>query len=279
MTTVSAATRVAAVLGYPVRHSRSPALHNAAFAAAGIDARFVAFEVAPADLGAAVAGMRAMGFLGASITVPHKQAVMACCDRIDPVAEAIGAVNCLAFDGADLVGHNTDAGGFADSVAELGVSVAGASVVLLGSGGASRALAAGLAEAGATRIVVAARTPANADWAGRYAGTVAWTEAALAPLLAACDLLVDCTPVGLKADGDGNYPAPVDVTATRSDCVVASLVYHRKPALLAAAAACGRTTLDGAGMLVYQGARAFSLWTGQAAPVQDMWRAMRASLS
>lgn len=280
MTPPTASTRVAAVLGQPVRHSRSPALHNAAFAAAGVDARFVAFEVAPADLPAAVAGMRALGFLGASITVPHKQAVMAHCDRVEPVAAAIGAVNCLAFDaGGQLVGHNTDAGGFADSLGDIGATASGKMVVLLGSGGASRAVAAGLAAAGAAAVHVVARSPAKAAWADAYAGVTAWTEPALAPLLAQCDLLVDTTPVGLKAEGDGDYPSEVDVALLGADCVVASLIYHRKTSLLSAAEARGLVILDGAGMLVYQGARAFELWTGQVAPVDDMWRAMRASLS
>ena len=114
---IGGATRVGAVIGWPVEHSRSPALHNAAFAALGIDAVFVALAVAPADLGAALRGMAALGFLGASVTVPHKQAAMQLCDRLDAAAEAVGAVNCVAFAGDALVGHNTDAAGFAETAA------------------------------------------------------------------------------------------------------------------------------------------------------------------
>lgn len=276
---ISGETRFAVVLGDPVRHSRSPALHNAAFGAVAVDGAFLACEVAPAELGDAIAGLRALGFLGASITVPHKQAVMQFCDRIDSVAETIGAVNCLAFDQSGaLVGHNTDAGGFADSLTETGATAQGKRVVLLGAGGAARAVAAGMHDAGASAVTVVARTPSKAAWADTYGGASAWTAESMPSLLGACDLLVDCTPVALTESGDLAYPAEVDVGLLPSGCVVASLIYHRKPGLLAAAESRGLETLDGAGMLVHQGARAFELWTGMAAPIDAMWRAMRSSL-
>lgn len=278
--TISAATRLAVVLGDPVEHSLSPALHNAAFAAAGVDACFLACRVAPGELETAAAGLRALGFLGASVTVPHKRAVMTLCDRVDDLASAIGAVNCLAIDrDGSLVGHNTDASGFVDSLVEAGVSVDGRQVVLLGSGGAARAVAAGLHQAGASSITVVARDPATAGWVRAVGRAVSWTGGELEPMLLRCDALVDCTPVSLNADTDGRYPVPVAIDVLPASAVVASLVYHREPALLRDAAARGLPTVTGAGMLVHQGARAFRLWTGIDAPVEVMWSAMRAALA
>ncbi len=271
MTTVGARTRVGAVIGWPVEHSRSPALHNAAFAASGIDAVFVALPVAPGDVVAAVRGMASMGFLGASVTVPHKQAAMGACDRLDPSAEAVGAVNCLCFDDGAVIGHNTDAGGFVDALAELASGdPTGRRALLLGAGGAARAVAAGLRGAGA-EVAVIARAPERVGWIE----ATPWTAAVLDRSVANCDILVDCTSAGLSADGERRLPAPVPIDALPPAAIVASLVYHRETALLAAARARGLTAIDGAGMLVHQGARAFALWTGQSAPVNAMWRAMR----
>jgi shikimate dehydrogenase len=285
---VSAATRVAAVIGDPVAHSRSPDLHNAAFAAAGLDAVFVAWRVAPADLAAAVAGFRALGLLGASVTVPHKQAVAALCDRLAAPADTIGAVNCLAFEraggGVRVIGHNTDAGGFVDSLRhDAAFEPAGCRAVLLGAGGAARAVHAGLVAAGVDRVAVVARRPDEAVWARApqraHSRVHPWTEASLAGVLPGCDLLVDCTSLGLDPAREAQAPAPVPVAALSDHTVVATLVYHREPALLGAARARGLRVVDGAGMLVHQGARAFALWTGQDAPIDAMWAAMRGAMA
>lgn len=275
---VRASTRVGAVIGAPVEHSLSPALHNAAFAAAGVDAVFVAWHVAPADLGAAVAGFRALGLLGVSVTVPHKRAIVSLCDRLAAPADTIGAVNCLVLErgghGIRVVGHNTDAGGFTDSLRrDAGFDPRGCRAVLLGAGGAARAVHAGLRERGAARIDVVARRPDAVDWISARP----WTPESLAALCSGCDLLVDCTPLSLSAESEARAPAPVPVERLPDGALVASLVYHRRPALLAAAEARGLRALDGAGMLVHQGARAFALWTGREAPVDAMWAAMRAA--
>jgi shikimate dehydrogenase len=275
---VRASTRVAAVIGAPVGHSRSPDLHNAAFAATGLDAVFVAWHVAAADLAAAVAGFRALGLLGVSVTVPHKQAIAALCDRLAAPANVIGAVNCLVFErgasGIEIVGHNTDAGGFTDALMrDAGFDPGGARAVLLGAGGAARAVHAGLGACGAARIDVVARQPGAVDWTTARP----WTPEVLAELAPACDLLVDCTPLALSAADEARVPVAVPLDRLPAHAVVASLVYHRQPALLAQASARGLRTLDGAAMLVHQGARAFSLWTGREPPVDAMWAAMRAA--
>lgn len=275
---VTAATRLAAVIGAPVAHSLSPALHNAAFAAAGIDAVFLAMHVAPADLAAAVAGFRALGLLGASVTVPHKERVVELCDRVVAPADVIGAVNCLAFERrgqrVDIIGHNTDAHGFVAALGhDLGVDPHGARVVLLGAGGAARAVYAGLAGAGAEIHTIIARRPDSAAWAPGGAARP-WTAEHLDQALTRCDLLVDCTSLGLDADREARAPAPVPVHVLPDHAVVASLIYHREPALLGQARARGLTVLGGAGMLVHQGARAFELWTGIEAPVAVMRTAL-----
>ena len=260
---IAGTTRVGAVIGWPVDHSRSPALHNAAFAALGIDAVFVALPVAPAALAAALRGMAALGFLGASVTVPHKQACRDLCDRLDGAAEAVGAVNCVAFAGDALVGHNTDAAGFVDALSgELGREARGARAVLLGAGGAARAVAHGLTSAGAAEVTVVARRPA--DWCP----VRGWDQ--LAALASGADLLVDCTSAAL---GSEPYPAPVPVDALPAGAAVVSLMYGRPLPLLEAAHARGLPAMDGAGMLVHQGARAFTIWTGRPAPIDAMRRA------
>lgn len=274
MTAVRATTRVGAVIGWPIEHSRSPALHNAAFAAEGLDAVFVALPVVPGAAAAAIAGMAACGFLGACVTVPHKLAARDACDRLAPSARAVGAVNCIEFAADGVVGHNTDAGGYVDALREAtGVDPRGCRALLLGGGGAARAVAAGLADAGAGEIRLVVRTPEKVDWSD---DAQPWTDEVLAELLPACDLLVDCTSTGLDPATEARIPAPLPVAIMPPDAIVSTLVYHRETALLADARSHGLRVLDGAGMLVHQGARAFELWTGVPAPLEAMWSAMRA---
>lgn len=268
---IGARTRWAAVWGDPVDHSASPALHNAAFAALGIDAIFLAMQV-PADrLADAVAGARALRPLGLSVTVPHKRAIAGLVDALAPPADRIGAVNCIEVrDDGGLIGHNTDAGGFADAVGD----VRGARAVVLGAGGAARAVAAGLADAGAADVTVIARRPDRVDWTAARP----WTAAELARLAPAADLWVDCTSAALSADRESAVPAPVPVDALAAHATVASLVYHRVPALLAAARARGLRTVDGRAMLLHQGARALRIWTGRQPPLDAMRAALDAAL-
>ena len=265
--TVGPRTRLAAVLGDPVEHSLSPAMHNAAFAAAGVDAVLLALRVAPEDLAEAVAGLRAIGAIGLSVTVPHKQAIVPLLDRIEPPADRIGAVNCVAVEpGGALVGHNTDAAGFVDGAGP----VAGCRIVLLGAGGAARAVHAGLSEAGAASIAVVARAPARVDWVQARP----WQADTLRGLCAGCDLLVDCTSAGLDPATEARLPAPIPLDALPAGARVATLVYHRETALVAAARRRGLATFDGRAMLLHQGARAFTLWTGRPAPLEVMRRSI-----
>jgi shikimate dehydrogenase len=266
---VGASTRLAAVLGWPVAHTRSPLMHNAAFAALGVDAVFVALPAAPPDLAAVVRGLAAVGALGASVTVPHKHAVIGLCDHVEPPADRVGAVNCLAFEGGAVVGHNTDAGGFVDGLRADGIDPAGRRAVVLGGGGAARAVATGLVDAGATVIVVA-RRPQAITWCRAHP----WT--ALAGELERAELLVDATSAALDDAGDRALAEQVPLVSLPDGAAVASLIYHRRPELLRRAADRGLITADGLPMLLYQGARAFSIWTGRPAPIEVMRTALLA---
>ena len=241
-------------------------MHGAAFAALGIDAAFVALAVPPPVLPHAVLGLAAGGALGASVTVPHKEAVVALCTRVVAPADRIGAVNCLVFGDGEIVGHNTDAGGFVDALAEAGVACAGRRAVVLGAGGAARAVHAGLVDAGAAEVRVVARRPDAAAWAR--------AEPWQGDVLSGADLVVDATSSALDPDAERAVVGSLDLAALPAGAVVASLVYHRTPLLLERAAARGLQTVDGKGMLVHQGARAFTLWLGRPAPVDVMKAAL-----
>jgi shikimate dehydrogenase len=268
-------TRLAAVLGFPVEHSRSPQLLNAAFAAAGVDAVMVPLGVAPDDFTTAVAGLRATRALGASVTVPHKLAAVAVCDELAAAARAIGAVNCLRFDGDRIIGHNTDEGGFVDGLAAAGFDPRGKRTVLLGAGGAARAVAYGLLAAGVPDggLAVIARRPELVPWARASP----WTAEHLREAFAGADLVVDCTPAAL-GEGEAAFVDALPLDALRATAWAATLVYHRRTIWLERASARGHSIVDGRAMLVHQGARAFTIWTGLPAPVGAMARALDEAL-
>jgi shikimate dehydrogenase len=231
---------------------------DAAFRAMGIDATMTRIGVPPERLADAIAELREGPAIGASVTIPHKSAVIPLCDAHTPDVAAIGAANCLEFRDGRVIAHNTDAGGFVDS---LGFTPRHA--VILGAGGAARAVAYGLRGG---HVAVVARRPAT--WITSHA----WSE--LPHVLAHADLLVDCTSAGLDAAAELDVP----LSALPPGATVATLIYHHRTKLLERAAALGYSTLDGRGMLVHQGARAIAIWTGRAAPVDVMSRALDESL-
>ena len=265
--------RSAYVFGHPVAHSLSPALHTAGYAACGLDAHYRALDVAPRDLPGALERLRAERALGANVTAPHKQAVARLCDRLDPLAALVGAVNTIVVDGAGvLTGHNTDVGGFLDALVEAGSpSGAGAIAVVLGAGGASRAVIAALASTGTCVHVVARRPERAAGLISLGAARVLpWTDAALADACAGATLVVDATALF----SDALWPAPVPLSKLARAARVVSLSYGRESLWLAQARAAKLATQDGLPMLLHQAARAFTLMTGFAAPLA----AMRAAL-
>ena len=259
---ITGSTRLAGVIGSPARHSLSPVIHNAAFAAAGLDWVFVAFEVVPGAASAALAGMRAFGIAGLSVTMPHKDDVAAAVDVLDPAAAALGTANTVVMqpDGR-LAGHSTDGAGFVASLRDAGVDPAGMKIAVLGAGGAARAVIDALARAGAAQISVVNRSQDRAGVAALLAGERGHVGSA--GNIAAADLVINATSIGMGGDGGVSGDAPCDLTLLRPAQVVADLVYHPlETTFLRAARSCGAQTVDGLGMLVQQAALQQQLWTG-----------------
>jgi shikimate dehydrogenase len=253
---ITGATRLAAVIGSPVAHSLSPALHNTAFEANDLDWRFLALEVAPGRARDALSAMKVLGIGGFAVTMPHKADVAAAVDDVDAAAAALRSVNTVVLrsDGSTF-GTSTDGEGFVNSIAEAGFDPAGARIVLLGAGGAARSIIEALGRTGVADIAVVNRTATKAEAAVGLAGaarigTIGDIESA--------DLLVNTTSIGM---GTGECPVAPDLL--RTELVVADIVYHPlETALLAAARAVGAPTVDGLGMLVHQAALQQELWTG-----------------
>ena len=267
-----------AVFGQPVEENPTQAMIEAAFAAAGLDWRYLTIEVAPAGLGDAVRGARAMGFRGLNLTIPHKVAVVEHLDRLSPAATLIGAVNCVVREGGELVGENTDGAGFLAALRRRRES-AGMRCVLLGAGGAARAIAVELALAGAGRITVVNRSTER----GRELGALLEEHVAevrveqlggryLVP--AGTDLVVNATSIGLYPDVDAEVPIGLDEVAGRA--LVADVIPNPpETRFLREAAATGCETLDGLEMLVEQGRIGFELWTGVEPDARVMRDALR----
>ena len=265
---LSGRTRLAIVIGDPVRHSLSPVIHNAAFAACGLDWVFLACEVPEGRVPEALAGARALGIEGLSVTMPHKAAVAAAVDELSGAARLLGAVNCVTRQGDRLVGHSTDGGGFTDAlVDEAGWSPAGAGCIVVGAGGAARAVVLALAEAGAAEVAVANRTQRHAVAAAALAGDRG--RVAEPAETGGFDLVVNATPLGMR--GHGGAPLPLDPAVLRPGQILVDLIYEpAETALLAAARRRGLKAYNGVRMLVHQAARAFELWTGTEAPIEAM---------
>lgn len=255
------ATRLCAIVLHPAGHTRSPAMHNAAFAAAGIDAAYVAFDVPPADLPEAIAGVRALGLAQIAVSIPHKEAVIPLLDEVDDEARRIGAVNTVTRRGERLVGSNTDWIG-SNRALERETELSGKRAVVLGAGGAARAVVFGLREQGA-EVQVLNR---SVDRAERLARDLGAQGAAGIEALAELDydILVNTTSVGLRSD-----ESPVPAEHLRPGSVVMDAVYDPETTrLLADARERGARPLGGKWMLVYQAAAQFETWTGQPAPVE-----------
>jgi shikimate dehydrogenase len=284
-------TRLVGVIGSPVAHSLSPLLHDAAFAAMGLrDAwRSFAFEVAPGEAAAALDEMRRADLAGLSVTMPHKAAVAALVDDSSAVARRLGAVNCVSNREGVLFGVNTDGEGFVASLVRgARFDATDRRCLVVGAGGAARAVVLALAGAGAREVVVVNRTSGRAIEAAELAGTIGSVveptqgDGALHEVVAAVDLVVNATPVGmtgvaLSVSDDAEWIVPP--AWLRTGQVAADLVYSPRPThWLALAAQAGARTLDGLGMLVHQAAAQVALWTGLDAPVAAMWEAGEAAL-
>lgn len=263
----------AGVIGDPVEHSLSPHMHNPALGARGVDAVYELWPTTLSGLPDRIASLRLLGMLGANVTVPHKQAVMPLLDHLTDTAQTVGAVNTIIPSPDGLVGDNTDAYGFRSSIEEKFGPIPIRSAVVLGSGGASRAVIVALREMEVESIVIANRTDAHAAALAQEFGAemIPWGEVATEAFPDAA-LLVNATSLGWHDE----IPIPVDdLRGLPPDAIVMDLTYRETP-LLREAAVRGLRGLDGLGMLVHQGARAFELWTGIEAPVDVMRSAVLA---
>ena len=256
------------VLGWPLRSTLSPAIHNAAFRKLGLDWVYLRWPVRSESLGAAVEGLRALGATGANVTIPHKEAVMTHLDESSGDAITIGAVNTIQRVGDLLVGHNTDVDGFAEFLdADVGWDAHRRRALVMGAGGAARAVVAALANMGSSSVVVAARRRPRADEVAALAGDVgrgeSWDE--LTELMEDADVIVNATPLG----GGGEDPGAG--ARLHSGQLVVDLVYDPPSTpLLDRARAAGADAWGGLGMLVHQGAASFRIWTGMSAPLEAM---------
>tara|TARA_B100002003_G_scaffold250907_2_gene292085 strand:- start:13735 stop:14595 length:861 start_codon:yes stop_codon:yes gene_type:complete len=275
------------IFGYPLGHSMSPALQQAALDEYALDALYEAWPTPPDRLAEAVAGLREPGCYGANVTVPHKEAVMGMLDRLDQQAEAIGAVNTIVTEsGGKLAGYNTDIYGFLASLSsEAGFDPAGKRVVMLGAGGAAKAAAFALVEGNVASLDIANRTVARAEALiaelssnGAETSAFAIDSTGLADRCANADLIVNCTSIGMRGSPSPDASPLLD-GAIQPGCLVYDIVYNPEVTpLLAQAEEAGARTLGGLPMLVYQGAAAFEKWTGMSAPVEVMMAAARRAM-
>jgi shikimate dehydrogenase len=272
------------VIGAPVAHSRSPAMHEAAYRALGIDARYERIHVEPDALPAFVAGLDAEGFRGVNVTLPHKGAVIPLLDEVSDAARTIGAVNTITVEDGRLHGDNTDAQGLELALRERGVALFGAEAVVLGAGGAARAATYGLCRAGTIPTVAARRPDAARELADAiglafsiHLSSIGFDDAALAHAFARAHLVVQCTSATLGDDAGAQAFADIlPWHALRDSAVVTDLVYEpKKTTVLRAAEGRGLRTVDGLGMLVHQGALSFERWLGRRAPIGAMRAAVR----
>jgi shikimate dehydrogenase len=274
-------TKRVILIGHPVAHSLSAAMQQAAFDARGIDASYELWDRAPIDLPDAIEELRSDEFLGANITIPHKERVVPLIDRLTEDAAATGAVNTLTREGRRLIGHNTDVPGFAEALDQLvGRAKMPRQAVVLGAGGGARAVVFGLIRVGFQRVVVFNRHLHRAEGLVKHFARSAahmdlkampWHESIIEAELAKTRVLVNATSIGLASD---ESPIPADTLPP--DLLVLDLIYNRTR-LLRDAEAAGCTARDGETMLLHQGAAAFTLWTGQAAPLDVMTAALSAA--
>ena len=277
---ITGRTRICGLIGDPVEHSMSPAMHNSAFKNKGIDYVYLPFRVEKEQLGRAILGVRALNIRGVNVTIPHKVSVIPLLDELDPLAERIGAVNTIINNDGVLKGYNTDAHGFLKAMLEHGISPEGKSVVILGAGGASRAISFILAERGANLVILNRRL--EIDWAVKLAASISQAfsrevkalelnEQNLAEVLRKGDILVNATSVGMSPNTD---ETPVPARLLKGDLVVFDIVYNPlKTRLLKEAEDAGAGAIGGIQMLAWQGALAFEMWTGLKAPLEIMRKA------
>lgn len=273
---ITAKTQKVGLLGWPLGHSLSPDMHNAAFAASGLNYVYLPLPVPPESLLQAVKGIRALGFVGANVTIPHKVTIINYLDEIDASARLVGAVNTIVIKEGRLIGHNTDAAGYISSLHLAGVEITGKKAVILGAGGAARAVAAGFITAQISEVTIGARNKAQAiDIANLFKiGTVsvkgaAWDNSEFEDAVTQADIIVNTTPLGMFPDISQQPPLTWELI--KPSAAISDLVYNPLTTkFMAEAVRRGHIAVGGKDMLIEQGALAFSLWTGCNAPREVM---------
>ena len=270
---ITGKTAVYGIFGYPVKHSLSPLMQNAAFRELGIDAVYVPFEVEPENLKEAVDGVRALGIKGLNVTVPHKERIVEHLDYLSEEAELLGAVNTVKNENGELTGYNTDAEGFLRSLIEEGVELEGKKALMFGAGGAARAVGYALLKGGVSFLYIVNRNFQRAREVGELLGkrgnvlVFPLRDSTVETLLKEVDLIVNTTSVGMKPED----PHLFDYSKIPEGIAVVDIIYNPpETPLLKAAKERGCKTVNGLGMLVHQGAVAFEIWTGKKAPVETM---------
>ena len=274
---ISGQTVICGIIGDPIEHTMSPAMHNSAFKALGLDYIYIPFKVKSVELRKAVEGIRGLNLRGVNVTIPHKVAVIPLLDRIDPLAEKIGAVNTIVNDGGILTGYNTDAAGFLQTLHDRNVATEGKKVVLLGAGGAARALGHVLTMAKAKLTILNRKQ--ELSWAEDLAArlfrnyktevkALELTPENLKKAMTAADLLVNATSLGMSPEIEAT-PVPAELLS--ANLTVFDIVYNPLPTrLLREAKTAGAETIDGLEMLVRQGAASFEIWTAVKPPPDEM---------
>ncbi len=268
--------KIVAIFGFPISHSLSPVMHNAGFKELGLDYKYLPFKVNPSDLKAAVNALRALNFLGANITVPHKETVMEYLDEVTENAFLIGAVNTIENIDGRLIGHNTDCKGFVTALKAAGIKDFKKSrVVIVGAGGASKAACVGLLREGVKHLTIANRTGRKAELlCDNFKGCFCKAKITVCPLndddlsvvFAECDILVNTTSVGL-----GGETLKLPLKSLKEGALVYDMVYNPpKTKLLKQAKKLGHSIENGLNMLLYQGTEGFEIWTKEAAPIEVM---------
>ncbi|MBL0387330.1 shikimate dehydrogenase [Tumebacillus sp. ITR2] len=274
-------TRLTGLFGHPVAHSKSPQMHNAAFAHLGLQYVYLAFDVLPEQIGAAVRSISALGLRGVNVTIPHKVAVIPYLDELSIAAQRIGAVNTIVNEDGRLIGHNTDGIGYLAALREeTGFQAAGRRVLLIGAGGAARAVATQLALDGAEQVTLAVRNVAKAAELLSSLSDITRADAVtledISAQVAEYDLVVNTTPVGMHPHVE---EMPLDPTLLRPGQWVSDLIYNpRQTRFLQEAQALGCLVSGGLGMFIHQGAEAFRLWTGVSAPTDVMRKTVESCL-
>lgn len=275
---ITGTAQITGIIGSPVEHSLSPLMHNAAFAYYGIDFCYVPFLVRTEELGAAINGLRALNLRGFNVTIPHKEQVLQHLDMISEDARQIGAVNTVVRQEQGLVGYNTDGAGFVESMRQLSnIDPVGLKVVMLGAGGAARAVAIALGRAGVAELTILNRTADKAHSLARDVQAVTgiaalgkeWQQANLCQALSSADIVINTSPIGMYPRHQ--IPSIIPAAYLHKHQLVCDLIYNPlETSLLEEARRAGCQVLPGWGMLLYQGALAFQKWTNMEAPIEIM---------